>query len=45
MVLVEHQGRQAINVIDEGQVWHVCISPTAIAELRHEFQTELGGEA
>ncbi|MEV1289628.1 hypothetical protein [Micromonospora sp. NPDC049679] len=45
LVLLEHQEREAINVIDEGQVWHVCISPTAIGQLRRDFDTELGGDA
>ncbi|SDY99267.1 hypothetical protein SAMN05444365_104472 [Micromonospora pattaloongensis] len=43
VVLLEHQGRGGINVIDEGQVWHVCVSPTAVPELRAEFGA-LGGD-
>lgn len=34
VVLLEHQACGAINVIDQGQAWHVCISPPAVAELR-----------
>lgn len=34
LVLLEHQACGAVNVIDLGQVWHVCLSPPAVAELQ-----------
>jgi hypothetical protein len=32
--LLDHQARGLVNVVDEGQAWHVCLSPTGFAELR-----------
>lgn len=32
-----------VNVIDEGQAWHVCINPAAVAELRRSYHDEVGG--
>ena len=37
-VLLELQQRGLVNVIDEGQAWHVCLSPGARAELRAEYE-------
>jgi hypothetical protein len=42
-VLLDRQRTGEINVIDEGQVWHVCISPVAVASLRRDFASEIGG--
>jgi len=37
-VLLELQQRGLVNVIDEGQAWHVCLSPGARTPLRAEFE-------
>jgi hypothetical protein len=42
-LLLERQAAGEVNVIDEGQAWHVCISPVAVAGLRRAFEAELGG--
>ncbi|GIH20606.1 DUF5715 family protein [Rugosimonospora africana] len=35
-ILFEHLATGEVNVIDEGQVWHVCLSPAAVARLRRD---------
>ncbi|GAB3979659.1 hypothetical protein V1634_16250 [Plantactinospora veratri] len=42
-LLRERQGWGDVNVIDEGQTWHVCVSPRAASRLRRDFLTALGG--
>jgi hypothetical protein len=42
-LLLDRQGAGDINVIDEGQAWHVCISPGAVPGLRRAFKAEMGG--
>jgi hypothetical protein len=42
-LLLERQAGGDINVIDEGQVWHVCISPLAAPGLRDDFEMEMAG--
>ncbi|MBE1490092.1 hypothetical protein H4W31_005730 [Plantactinospora soyae] len=42
-LLLERQGWGDVNVIDEGQAWHVCVSPRAASRLRRDFRTALGG--
>lgn len=42
-LLLDRQDAGDINVIDEGQVWHVCISPAAAAGLRRAYAAEMGG--
>jgi hypothetical protein len=32
--LLDYQARGLVNVVDEGQAWHVCLSPVGRAELR-----------
>lgn len=32
--LLDYQARGLVNVVDEGQAWHVCLSPAGRAELR-----------
>ena len=32
--LLDYQARGLVNVVDEGQAWHVCLSPDGLAELR-----------
>lgn len=41
-LLWERQERGDLNVIDEGDSWHICLSPTAISSLRHHFTTRTG---
>jgi hypothetical protein len=36
-ILLDRQAAGHANVIDEGQAWHVCVSPVAVAELRADF--------
>jgi hypothetical protein len=36
-ILLDRQAAGAANVIDEGQAWHVCVSPTAAPDLRADF--------
>lgn len=33
MLILGHQRDGAINAIDEGQIWHVCMSPEGVAEI------------
>jgi hypothetical protein len=42
-LLLERQNAGELNVIDEGQVWHVCVSPPATSALRRDFDAEVGG--
>jgi hypothetical protein len=42
-LLLERQDTGELNVIDEGQVWHVCVSPAATAGLRRHFHAETAG--
>lgn len=42
-LLRERQGWGDVNVIDEGQSWHICVSPRAASRLRRDFLTALGG--
>jgi hypothetical protein len=32
--LLDYQARGLVNVVDEGQAWHLCLSPLAVAEHR-----------
>ncbi len=40
-LLLERQSEGDVNVIDEGQVWHVCVSPLAAPGLRGNYDTGL----
>jgi hypothetical protein len=42
-MLLERQSDGDVNVIDEGQTWHVCVSPLAAAGLRDDFENEMAG--
>jgi hypothetical protein len=42
-VLLDRQDAADVNVIDEGQAWHVCVSPAAAPGLRRAFDAEIGG--
>lgn len=46
-LLLDRQDAGDANIIDEGQVWHMCISPAASTRLRAEFEGGLliGGPA
>jgi len=39
-LLLDRQGAGDVNVIDEGQIWHVCLSPRAAEDLHDEFTAE-----
>jgi hypothetical protein len=41
-LLLERQGAGDVNVIDEGQAWHVCVSPAAAGRLRRDFDEAMG---
>jgi hypothetical protein len=34
-ILLDRQAAEEINVIDEGQAWHVCVRPGAVGDLLH----------
>jgi hypothetical protein len=40
-LLLERQEAGQLNVIDEGQVWHLCVSPLAQDELRAAYDAQL----
>ena len=42
-MLLERQSEGDVNVIDEGQTWHVCVSPFAATGLRVDFEKEMAG--
>jgi hypothetical protein len=42
-VLFEYQRAGDINVIDEGQAWHICVRPGAGRALRLIPGEEMGG--
>ncbi len=42
-LLNEYQEQSLINVIDEGQAWHICINPAAMGALRQEFAQSSAG--
>jgi hypothetical protein len=42
-LLLERQQAGQLNVIDEGQVWHVCVSPLAQGELQAAYHAQLAG--
>jgi hypothetical protein len=41
--LLDRQDIGEVNVIDEGQAWHVCVSPAASERLRRAYATSFGG--
>lgn len=43
-LLLERQRAGELNVVDEGQAWHVCVSPSAAQELRREFTRLVPGQ-
>lgn len=42
-LLLERQDSGLCNVIDEGQAWHVCVSPSACESLGQDYAAVLGG--
>jgi hypothetical protein len=42
-LLLQRQEAGQLNVIDEGQAWHLCVSPLACGELRAAYDTQLAG--
>ena len=41
-LLLERQETGQLNVIDEGQVWHLCVNPLACDELQAAYDAQLG---
>jgi hypothetical protein len=41
-LLLERQDCGDANIIDEGQVWHMCVNPAAAARLRDEYEANAG---
>jgi hypothetical protein len=42
-LLLERQDAGQVNVIDEGQVWHLCVSPSARGALQAAYDAQLAG--
>jgi hypothetical protein len=42
-ILLGHRDAGRMNVIDEGQAWHVCVSPSAVDVLQKDFAARIGG--
>lgn len=40
-LLLERQESGQLNVIDEGQAWHLCVNPVACDELQNAYDTQL----
>ena len=40
-LLIERQEAGQLNVIDEGQVWHLCVIPHACDELQAAYDAQL----
>ncbi len=41
-LLLDRQQAGQLNVIDEGQAWHLCVSPQACDELQAAYDAQLG---
>ena len=41
-LLLARQDAGEINVVDEGQAWHLCLAPTARRRLRRAYEAEMG---
>jgi hypothetical protein len=41
-LLLARQEQGEINLVDEGQAWHLCLAPTARRRLRRAYEAELG---
>ena len=42
-LLLERQDAGQVNVIDEGQVWHLCVNPRARGQLQAVYDAQLAG--
>lgn len=42
-LLLGHRDAGRLNLIDEGQAWHICVSPSAIGSLLDDFARRTGG--
>lgn len=42
-LLLERQDAGDVNVIDEGQAWHICINPVSADNLRRDIAADVGG--
>ena len=43
-LLLERQEAGQLNVIDEGQAWHLCVNPLARDELDAAYRAQLAGQ-
>jgi hypothetical protein len=41
-LLLARQEAGELNVIDEGQAWHLCLAPAALPRLRRAYEAEMG---
>ncbi|MGC5019116.1 hypothetical protein [Micromonospora sp. DT47] len=41
-ILLARQAAGELNVVDEGQAWHLCLAPGASARLRSAYEAEMG---
>ncbi|WP_089154180.1 hypothetical protein [Micromonospora sp. NBS 11-29] len=41
-LLLTRQEAGEVNVVDEGQAWHVCLAPAARRRFRQAYETEMG---
>jgi hypothetical protein len=41
-LLLDRQDAGELNVVDEGQAWHVCLAPAARRRLRRAYEAEMG---
>ncbi|MFV2103274.1 DUF5715 family protein [Micromonospora sp. LOL_024] len=41
-LLLNRQRAEEINVVDEGQAWHICLAPSATQRLRRAYEAEMG---
>ena len=41
-LLLDRQESGQLNVIDEGQAWHLCVNPSALDELRSAYLAQVG---
>ncbi|WP_435826193.1 DUF5715 family protein [Micromonospora carbonacea] len=41
-LLLARQQAGEVNVVDEGQAWHVCLAPAARARFRRAYEAEMG---
>ncbi|WP_341716070.1 DUF5715 family protein [Micromonospora sp. FIMYZ51] len=41
-LLLDRQRAGELNVVDEGQAWHICLAPAATLRLRRAYEAEMG---